>query len=344
MRGRGGWDRMCGRGRSDCMGRRSRRGRTQRTERFPGARGAGLAALLLSVLLSGAAQGQTPGYEVVFYEDRNTTRDELLVMAANVALGGLTAGVRQWRGDGSFGDGFRKGALGGAGTYLGKRLVVRDDLASGVLGRAVAAGGASVVRNASEGRPAFERVVLPVGPLRVRWFPSEGDWYASLDLAAAGSIVWAQLGGMGVRLDPVRTLATGAPVFLAHRWEPEWGWHGRHAFGMIVLRGDDGARGAVSPFPSYDELMRRALGHERVHLIQYDQAYILWGESLERGLMERMGLPERFVRSVDPSLHGLAVSALDRVLSHDRRPWEWEADALANTNPDSFRHLVREVP
>jgi hypothetical protein len=256
------------------------------------------------------------------------TSGQLAALGANVAVGGLTAGIRQWRGEGSFWDGLWRGGAGGAATYLGKRIVAVDSPVPAVVGRKIAAVGASVTRNASENEPSFERVMIPLGPARFHLEPRAGTVHTSLDLFAAAAIVGTYMAGLGASLDLRRSLESGAPVFLAHDWKRDWGWQGRHVGGAILLRGDDpGTR-------EHGELMTRALGHERVHLLQYDQAYILWGEALERRVLEGVGAPPGLVRRLDASLSGIAFSALGAVLPHRLVPWETEADILAKTLRD----------
>lgn len=270
-------------------------------------RGPAAIALLLAVqAMPAAAQFSGNGSE------RDAVRDEALVVAGNMALGGLTAGLRQWRGDGSFLDGFWRGALGGAGIYAGKRITVADGFEAGLFGRAIAATGASVTRNASEGRPSFERLVVPIGPVRIRWWPTESVRKTSIDLAAVGTIAWAFLGSTGASIDLGRSLSTGAPVFIAQETVH---WSGLHASGVILLSHSSGS----------------SLAHERVHLLQYDQAFILWGEPLERRLLEGLGMPERWVDRFDFSLHGPVVLGLNQWISREHQPWEFEANALAET-------------
>jgi hypothetical protein len=231
-------------------------------------------------------------------------------VAANMAIGGLTAGVRQWWNGGSLRDGMWRGALGGAGSYAGKRIAAGEGFEAGLVGRVVAATGASVTRNASEGKPSFERLVLPFGPVRLRWRPAESEWVPSLDLVGLGTLAWAYLGGMGASLDLGLSVGSGAPVFRAS--EPIEA-RGIKAAGTIVLE------------RSYSN---RSLRHERVHLLQYDQAYILWSEPAERKLMAGLGIPDEVARHLDLSLHAGAVAALSRWIDYDDRPWEFEAQTL----------------
>jgi hypothetical protein len=252
-------------------------------------------------------------------------RDYVVLLGANVAIGGLTAGIRQWRSDGSFLDGFWRGGLGGVGTFSGKMMAASDFPAAGLAGRAVAGVGASVSRNAADGVPAFHRLVLPVGPVRLHWQPSAGALHASLDGGGFAALAGSYVSGLGASLDLERSLSSGAPVLLARNWEHGWGWQARQVAGTILLRGD-------SYFGvEHDRFMALALAHERVHVLQYDQVYILWSEPLERRALRALGAPPFLVRSLDLSLHSVVVLGLNAVISYHARPWEFEADVLSGT-------------
>jgi hypothetical protein len=246
-------------------------------------------------------------------------------LGANLLAGGLTAGIRRRLDGGSFRDGFVRGGLGGAGTWAGKRLAAEGFRGAGTLGRAVAAVGSSVTHSAGAGDPTFHRLLVPLGPFRLDWYPSEGSVFTSVDLFTVGGLIWIYSAGLGASLDIGRTLDSGVPVFMAEDWELEWGWHARQLGGSVILRGDaPGTR-------EHGGFLARALTHERIHVIQYDQAYLLWSEPLERRLMAGMGLPPGAIRRLDLSLHGPFFTALGLLVSHDLRPWEVEAHIFART-------------
>lgn len=252
--------------------------------------------------------------------------EHVTALGVNVAIGGLTAGIRQWRKDGSFLDGLWRGGLGGVGSYAGKLLAGSDIPGGGLAGRGIAGAGASVSRNAADGRPLFDRLVLPVGPLRLHWQPSAGTVHASFDAAGFAAITGSYISSIGASLDLKRSLSSGAPVFMAREWESDWGWQARHVAGTILLRGDE------SHNPEHDRFLTFALAHERVHMLQYDQAYILWSEPVERSALRALGAPPFVVRSLDLSLQSIAVLSLNAVIPYDARPWEKEADLLSGTS------------
>jgi hypothetical protein len=294
-------------------------------------------AVALVTVLAAAAPAAVPAHVAAqmpapppLHEPQAIVSDHAAVLAVNVALAGLTAGVRQWRSGGSFVDGLWRGSLGGAGTYAGKLIVSVDAPGSGLAGRAVAAAGASVSRNAADGVPMFHRLVIPVGFVRMHWEPAARSLRTSIDVTGAGAVVGSYLAGVGASLDMRRTLSSGAPVFMAREWESDWGWHARHVAGTIVLRGDspDDLR--------HDRFIARALAHEQVHVIQYDQAWILWSEPVERRVLEALGASPLLARSMDLSLHAGVILGLNALIPYDARPWEREADIISGTDRQTY--------
>lgn len=240
----------------------------------------------------------------------------LLALGVNGALGGLTAGIAQaWQGA-SFWKGFVRGAAGGSVAYSGKWTSSQVFFGSGFLGREVAAVGASMVINASEGLALLDRVVLPVGPVRLyvdRAAPA--PLRARLDLPGAISTVYTAAQG-DTELDWASTLSSGAPVFTT---TGERSWLARHAAGVITVRDRQ-----LSPETRREE-MGTALRHERIHLVQYDFSAIVWGEPAERWLLTRapygVTLHRHATLGVDQALWG----GIRFFIPYDQQPWEWEA-------------------
>lgn len=262
---------------------------------------------------------------MVVQQGESRATGELLALSVNAAIGGLTAGVRQWQADRSFLDGFWRGALGGVGTYAGKRIVVSDFDGAGLLGRTVAAAGASVTRNASDGRPMFDRLTLPVGFIRFDWRPARGDLHTSFDIPVMAAVAGIYMSDLGASLDIGRTLGTGAPVFMARNWTRERGWSARQIFGSVLLRGD----AAVDQ--DHDRLLEHALYHERIHVLQYDQSSILWNEPFETALLTSLGSPGWLISRFDFSLVAVGVSAGKFLIPSDFHVWEDEAHFMGRT-------------
>jgi len=249
---------------------------------------------------------------------------DFTVLSANVLLGAVSAGTAQKARGGSFRDGFTRGAAGGAGVYAGKRIATRHFAGAGFLGREVASVGASVIWNAGEGRPSFDRVALPLGPVRFYVTPrGHGPRVrARVDVAGAAMTGWAAT-RRELRWDVGRTLSAGAPVFRAPGRELVVGGesaYGLGAFGTVIL----GAP-LLAPAPS-----ERGFAHERVHVIQSDQSFLSLGRPAQEWLAGRVPGGHAVSRWIDVDLSVVAVLGLATIIdAHDERPWEMEAIALS---------------
>jgi hypothetical protein len=247
--------------------------------------------------------------------------------AVNAALGGLTAGVLRRARGGSFREGFLAGAAGGALVYAGKRVAVERWDGAGLLGRELAAVGASVTWNASSGRGAFDQVMLPVGPVRLYVRADSGLRVTpKLDVAAVvATAVIATRPRTG--LDWGESLSSGALVFRRRDPGGELDWEGAQVAGVVVIR----ERPSFVPHDAGEPTPEDALAHERVHVLQQDQVYLLWGAPLEdalvRGSRRGQAIHRHLDFGADVLLLGVGVAALD----YGSRPWEREAYFLSGT-------------
>lgn len=250
----------------------------------------------------------------------HAARGEVLSLGANALIGGATAAVRARMERRPVARAFAAGAAGGAVTYAGKRIAVQRGGGMGFLGREVAAVGTSITSNAAEGRGLADRLVLPVGPVRL-YLVARGPgpaFSARLDAAAVVAAAYAAT-VPGSRFDANRSLSAGALVFTVPGVLGELGYDGRHAAGvMLVRRGEDPVR------------VERASLHERVHVVQYDQSFLLWAAPAEAALMDRAGWSRALHRWVDLGLNAPALAALSAVVPYDVQPWETEAEYLSH--------------
>jgi hypothetical protein len=286
--------------------------------------------LCLSILVSSqaAAQCRAPSCPP------GTSTGALVETAAiNMVLGGVTSGgLRILRG-GSLREGLASGiagAAGGALVYAGKRVAVQRWDGAGLVGREVAAVGSSVVWNASAGRGAVDRVVLPIGPVRLYVAPTDGFRVTpKLDLSSTVAIAVATVNG---RIDWERSVSTGAPVF--HRTEP----YGReqvraqHAAGVITY-GDPLGRSDLS------EGDLHPVAHEQVHVIQRDQSFLFWSEPAEEALLGSTRAGRALRRHLDVGFDVVASALVKQVIDYELRPWEREAYLLS-----AERTGVRQPP
>jgi hypothetical protein len=278
----------------------------------------------------GAAAGGCAG-------QRSRAAGEARTLAVNTALGGLTAGVLRVAHGGRFGGAFVRGAAGGALVYAGKRTVVQHFAGAGLFGRQVASVGSSISYNAGEGRPALGRIALPVGPVRLYVTPRDAvKVRARVDVATLVAIAYVAA-QPGARFDAGASLSAGAPVFLRYARPADVGWEGVQVAGVIQLRRapSDRQAGVV-----LSEDVRSYLGnvaaHERVHVLQYDQSFLLWSAPAEDGMLEPTRAGRAVHRWVDLGLNVPVWAALNETFAFQSRPWEREAYFLSRSTPEEI--------
>ena len=183
--------------------------------------------------------------------------------------------------------------------------------AFGLLGREVAALGASVVANAGDGRAPFAAAILPVGP--VRFYIGEQAVRVKLDLA--GAIALADAASQPhARLELGISMAAGTPIFTNVSLDPPH--YGVQGAGVVGF-----ARNGES---------RRLRGHELVHVAQYDFTFIAWGEPIERAVVPTLPAGSLVHPYVDLGANLAFFWLGDWILPYNQRPWEREAYLLAN--------------
>ena len=246
-------------------------------------------------------------------------RQELNTAGLNALLGGFTAvATRLVQGDrDQLHQAFLHGAIGGGLTYAGKRVAVEGWDGAGLLGRELASVGGSVTRNAGAGRGALEELVLPVGPVRL--YIADGRVTPRVDVATVIASA-AFVAAYNARLDLRESLSAGAMIFRAGTPMP-----GLTSAGAIAVWDNGSMPGDEGP---------RLLAHERVHILQYDQAFLTLDEGLERWLVRRTTAPGRstFLNHLD--FGGLSLglrSSLAFAVPYASRPWEREAYFLAQS-------------
>ncbi len=241
-----------------------------------------------------------------------------ITIGANALLGGLTAGIGEHRGGGSFWHGVARGAAGGGLVFVGKQVSAARFTAAGLLGRQIAAVGGSVVNNATAGRPSFARLIIPLGPVRLYAEPgSSTPIRFKLDAAGILGMCFAAT-RPGSRLDLESSLSSGTPVFEVG----DEGWYrAAHVAGVIQT--------TVHTIPREGRL---ALAHERVHVGQYDFAFLAWSEPAERWVADRSNIVGRLHRYIDFSANAAVFGALNLIVPARVSPWEHEAYLLSRTN------------
>jgi hypothetical protein len=242
------------------------------------------------------------------------------LLAANALLGGATAAVRAGVDGRPVLRAFAAGAAGGALTFAGKRIAVEEARGAGLLGRQVAALGSSISANVAEGRGPVDRLMVPAGPVRLYLSPRGGGPLvtARVDAAAVAAAAYAAV-QPGARFDVEESLSSGALVFRLERGLGELRYEGRHAAGVVMVRdGGDPAR------------VYRASVHERVHVLQYDQAFLLWSAPVEERLMRSAAWTRSLHRWADLGLNAPALAGVGALVPYRLQPWEAEAEHLSH--------------
>ena len=203
-------------------------------------------------------------------------------MATNALLDGVIAGLIQYFADeGTFADGFAKGALGGSIGYAGKLVAAEQFDGAGFVGREVAALGTSITRNARLGAGLLDEIVFPVGPMRFYWNRTGEPSRIRFDLTA---LYWIAYGVVEPRLsiDWGKSVSAGAPVFMPRGAEFQE-FRGKMAGGSVFL---DASLGPLTD---------TVFAHERIHVLQFDNALGTWGEPFEGWILNLAGRPGRWL-------------------------------------------------
>jgi hypothetical protein len=286
-----------------------------------------LAGVLLALGMPAMVSAQSRCFVATVDEDRACTFDaprwvgELTTLSANGLIGGLTAGIAQRMRGGSFRDGFTRGAFGGAVTWAGKRVASERFAAAGLLGRTIAAGGASVSRNASIGAGSLDRLIVPIGPVWLDVSPSTRRVRGRVDVAALAWLVYA-IAEPELSIDAAETLSAGAPVFRTDGKLLSFGNDSVHAAGVtnagvILLAG----------VPAFGDVFeRRAIAHERIHVLQEDQLAILWTDPAIAWGAEKLPAGNVANRFIAWNLGTEVLRTFGHAFpEHGDRPWEMES-------------------
>ena len=285
------------------------------------------AALLLFLLAATEAAAQCLPSTIPPEEAPPCTRrypswsGELASLGGNALLGGVTSGLMQELRGGSFRSGFMRGVMGGSVIYAGKRIAVERFETAGLMGRQVAAVGGSMVRNAGEGIPGFDRLILPVGVGRLEFDRPARRLQLTPDLTALGYTLWA-ISEDELAIDWSKTFSSGTPVFSTDNRILVVDGDSTHAAGVtnsgvIYLAGIPGVGRTVA---------RRQFEHERVHVLQEDQLFITLTDPIEELLLAQLPYLGRHARRVDINLSTQLLEHLGKWFpKHLERPWETEA-------------------
>ncbi len=250
---------------------------------------------------------------------------DVAFLSTNALTGGVAAGVLRRMEGGRFRDGFAAGTLGGATAYLGRRVAAEEFDGAGLVGRQISGVGASMVRNAGEGRPLLDHLIFPVGPLRLHVDRGQEEGIRVHPRVSAHDLAWTVgfVLSSDTEFDLSSSLSAGAPVFRAPQRQFR-GPDGGVADGISIA-------GVVGLADVPQERLRTVFPHERVHVLQYDFGSIVWGDPVERRILERHRWGREASRWVAPSVvFPAARGGFYRLLGveHRNQPAEIEAKFL----------------
>lgn len=239
----------------------------------------------------------------------------------NVLLGAATAGVWSAAGRRSFWQGFARGAAAGAAVYAGKKLIAEGSPASWWAGRELAALGSSEVANAGQGLGFLQRVVIPVGPVRIHVDRRARKKVSPrLDLSSSiSAVVIASRERAHFALD--ESLATGTLVFIVPETSPTVGAHTAGVVSISELLPD----GNFPPLST----KRAVISHEMIHAAQSDFAFTAWSDGLQQAIAKRIPGGSIVSRYVDANLTLPLQLLANGLIDYERRPWEKEAVSFA---------------
>ena len=243
------------------------------------------------------------------------------MIAANIAIGGISAALPSLvRGKLDL-QRLARGTVGGFTMYLGKRLIAEESPWASWSGRSLAAVGASEIRNAETNRPILDEVVLPAWAFHVYLRPrTPRDSHVKIDLAA--SIASAMISNRANTWMNIEESAMNGTVVFNQPYELID--VGAHAAGVVRIEDIPGD----TPRNGFNYIRSAVLAHEIIHAAQNDFAFIAWSQPVEQALFDRKGW-RWFHRYLDVGLSAAAWQGLASITQHRDRPWEKEAGHLS---------------
>lgn len=252
-------------------------------------------------------------------EPRPSSTTLTRVFAANIGIGALIAAVGAVTSRHSVGRAAVRGTIGGAVAYSGKAIVGRNLASTVLLGREIAAVGASIVENAGRGKGVLDRVVLPYGPLRAYIFlKPRVSVRVKLDLISS-VVAIKDFRDSQLAFDMRRSATTGTGVFLVDSAAPGVTLGGSHIGNVIEIR-------SVTPFINASSTtVRRIIGHELVHVSQFDFTFLTLAEPVESVIVPMVPGGKWIHTYVDLGINVPFWSVANSLIPYSKRPWEREA-------------------
>jgi len=245
------------------------------------------------------------------------------VVALNGLIGGVTSAMRAGISGKDVRKPFLLGVLGGAGYGAGKIVGSRGHVATAIVGNLTSGIGSSVVANAGRGAGWADELMVPVGPLRARFFRSERDRFALSVNATEAVVAISTFAHRDLSIDWKRSAAAGAFVFVTD--ERQIRLRGRMVGGVantsVIVIGEF--------FPDAQAVLRHEIAHVHQHWFMQEN----WGRPMEDAV-RRVDFIGRWIPSwielgiTVPVLYAAEVNAFGYP-GPLRRAQENEAETLA---------------
>lgn len=228
------------------------------------------------------------------------------IAVINTLIGGSTAAVTAAIHHRRVLPAFIKGSVGGLAVFGGKCLIARQKTAAYWLGQQTVAIGSSFIANGETGRGMFERIALPIGPLRIYRDNKEHRFEAKLDLMETGIAAY-YLASSSTHVD--------------------WHLSAKHD-ALIMFGGDGDERIEVAGLIKVRHDPSFRLVHEEIHVAQDQFVTTALEDPLEGWLFPiepgKRNARQYFEFGVLAPVWALVNSQINR----EDRPWEKEADAF----------------
>lgn len=275
------------------------------------------------------------------------------VLGINVGIGSGTALLKALMGKRPVWPAIWRGAVGGGVMTAGMEVAGRTHTRHRLLGVQTVALGASIARNAGDGRPMFSRVTLPFFPFIAEVGVTSRERagenrrarrpYASVRLSAVGltGLAIRRASGLDMSVDWRETMTSGYLVYKTQSLE--FGEGAQCRAGHQCLRAGDYLLGtaAYDALEPDQEAVRRTLAHEAMHATQHVRDAVLFGIPVSEAITNRTGRVGRFVGKlvvfdfVLPLSLASIISGHANGTAHDAW-YEVEARAIAPGSAGTF--------
>jgi hypothetical protein len=199
-----------------------------------------------------------------------------------------------------------KGSIGGLTVYGGKCLIARQRTASYWLGQQTVAIGSSMIANGATGRGIFERIALPLGPVRIYRDNKRNKFSVKLDLMETG-------------IASYYILSSSAHI--------DWGLSAKHD-ALILFSSSGDQRMEVAGLIKLRDDPSFRLIHEEIHVAQDQFVTTALEDPLESWLLPMTPLGKAVNRHFEVGILAPMWAAVNSQIVREDRPWEKEADAF----------------